>query len=448
MNLMTFSPALTLLYVCALLWILMDIHFRDLTKTQKWLVPLLILLLGVFNHVLRLEIGPIAHSKMIFLTMHLPYFLLFLHLTKCGIVKMVFMIFTAVVFMAPTTFVANYAKDFIANSPWRLFLINLIGFGIGFLMAQFIFRQGFNYIIKYADNRFILRFSVVPLLYYVYVFAGMNLDFSSLTSAGGYVVKAIPTVYVFVFYFLLLRNYKELNEKRELETAQATLRQQLTAAAEQITLLNKAQTETAIYQHNMRHHLTAIEGFLSTGNFQQAEDYIKEVQADVEAITPQRFCENELVNLLCSSFSNKAEHKGIQLTVKAKLPRDLSISDTELCSILSNGLENALRAVSELEPSLKWTELYCGIRTNKLLIEIKNPYAGEITMRNGLPISDWEGHGYGCRSIQSIAHQNRGFCSFGAENGLFTLRIVLPVSGETARDLKSVESNNFTTPVH
>ena len=428
MNLMTFSPALTLLYVCALLWILMDIRFRELTPAQKWLVPLVVLFLCVFNHVLRLQIGLIAYGKILILTMHLPYFLLFLHLTKCGIVKMGFMILSAVVFMAPTTFLANYTKGFIANSSWRLFLINLIGFAIGLLMAQFIFRRGFNYIIKYADNRFILRFSVVPVLYYVYVFAGMNLDFSSLASTGGYVVKVLPTVYVFVFYFLLLRNYKELDEKRYLETARTALSQQLSAAKEQLSLLNRAQEKTAIYQHNIRHHLTTIGAFLSAGSFQQAEDYIKEVQADVEAITPKRFCENELVNLLCSSFSNKAEHKGIRLTVKAKLPQNLSIFDTELCSILSNGLENALRAVSELEPALKWTELYCGIQANKLLIEIKNPYIGEIAMRDGLPLSNREGHGYGCRSIRSITEQNGGLCTFEPEFGVFTLRVVLPLS--------------------
>lgn len=53
MSLTTFSPALLLLFVWALLWIMMDIHFRDLTKVQRWLVPLVILALAVFNHVLR-----------------------------------------------------------------------------------------------------------------------------------------------------------------------------------------------------------------------------------------------------------------------------------------------------------------------------------------------------------------------------------------------------------
>ena len=34
----------------------------------------------------------------------------------------------------------------------------------------------------------------------------------------------------------------------------------------------------------------------------------------------------------------------------------------------------------------------------KLYIEIKNPYAGEGAVRDGLPASNREGHGHGCRS--------------------------------------------------
>ena len=227
--------------------------------------------------------------------------------------------------------------------------------------------------------------------------------------------------------FLLLHSYKELNKKRELETAQAALSQQLNSAEEQIALLHKARTQTAIYQHNMRHHLTVIDGFLSTGRSQQAEEYIQKVQADVEAITPKRFCENDLVNLLCSSYSGKAERMGIRLTVEARLPKTLFFSDTELCSVLSNGLENALCAVSALEESYRQVKFYCEVKQNKLLIEIRNPYTGEIVMRDGLPVSCREGHGYGCRSIQSITAQHHGLCSFHAENGQFTLRIVLPM---------------------
>ena len=72
-------------------------------------------------------------------------------------------------------------------------------------------------------------------------------------------------------------------------------------------------------------------------------------------------------------------------------------------------------------------EFYCGVRLNKLLIEIKNPYAGKIPFRNGLPVSVRDGHGYGCHSMQAIAGRNQGLCAFETEEGIFTLRIVIPM---------------------
>ena len=153
-------------------------------------------------------------------------------------------------------------------------------------------------------------------------------------------------------------------------------------------MLNESEVQTAVYQHDMRHHLNAIDGFLAAGKPQQAEKYIRKVRSDIERITPKRYCDNELVNLLCSSFAGKAQRMGVRLEVDAKLPRELSVSDTELCAVLSNALENALRAVSDQPEADRWVTLYCGVRLGKLLVEIQNPCAEGLVMRDGLPVSE------------------------------------------------------------
>ncbi|MFR6376993.1 MAG: GHKL domain-containing protein [Acutalibacteraceae bacterium] len=100
-----------------------------------------------------------------------------------------------------------------------------------------------------------------------------------------------------------------------------------------------------------------------------------------------------------------------------------------MCTVLSNGLENAFRAVSGLDEQQRTVSLYCGVRLNKLLLEIKNPYQGEIVMCEGLPVSDRAGHGYGCRSMQAIAARRGGLFELQAENGVFLLRLALPLNG-------------------
>ena len=284
--------------------------------------------------------------------------------------------------------------------------------------------------------RALLLFGSLPIIYYIYDYTiapRITLLYSQLLfsdfaySSAQVIAEILPTV-VGLLYMVYTTAYRQqLQRRTQAELHNSLMGGQLKQAEAEMASLRRAEAQAATYQHDMRHHLTAINAFLGAGKPEQAEKYIKQVQADIEAITPKRFCEHELINLLCSSFSAKAERMGVRLTLETALPATVAISDTELCALLSNGLENALNAVGALPEEGRWVEFYCGVRLEKILIEIKNPYAGQILFRDGLPEATQPNHGHGCRSIRTIAQLHRGLCEFKAENGIFTLRIVLPM---------------------
>lgn len=428
MNIATFSPALTLLYVFALLWILIGVEVKSFDRTQRWLILVTLFLLCAVNQFLRDLLGSASYGRLLFFSMHLPTFFLFLRIAKRGVIKTAFMILTAIVFTAPTVLIGNLVRrTLFVDSSKALLLSNLISYTVMLLLAQYVFRSSFNYLLIYGDNQFFLLFSLVPSAYYIYVLASINLDLSPLSSAAGNVVRFVPTLLIFLFYFLMPYVYKSLSEKHETKSAQTALQQKLASTEAQMALLNETNTQMAVYRHDMRHQLIVLDGLLANGKTEQAQNFVKTVMADLDSFTPKRFCENETINLLCSSYANKARRLDVALTINALLPAELPLSDTELCSVVSNGLENALRAASQPEVPDKWVEFYCELKQNKLLIQIKNPYIGQITMHDGLPVSTQEGHGYGCHSIQTITQRNGGLCSFKAENALFTLRLVLPL---------------------
>ena len=282
----------------------------------------------------------------------------------------------------------------------------------------------------------LLLFGSLPAIYYIYDYTiGVHSELLSselfyadcVCSDSQMAAEIVPTV-VGLLYMVYTTDYRQqLRGRTQAELYNSLLGGQLKQAEAEMASLRRAEAQAAAYQHDMRHHLTAINAFLGAGKPRQAENYIKQVQADIEAITPKRFCENELVNLLCSSFSGKAERMGVRLTLEAALPGSLAIPDTELCALLSNGLENALNSAGEMTGDRRWVEFYCGVRLDKLLIEIKNPYTGQIPFRDGLPETARPNHGYGCLSIRTIAQLHRGLCDFKAENGIFTLRVALPI---------------------
>lgn len=129
--------------------------------------------------------------------------------------------------------------------------------------------------------------------------------------------------------------------------------------------------------------------------------------------------------MIISSYETQMNENSISLYYSIKVPANLSVSDVDLTSILSNGLENAIHAVSELD-SGKWNiTLDLRMNDDKLLLSIKNPYAQRIEMVDGVPQAKGYGHGLGTQSIKYIVEKLRGNCQFVVQDGQFTLRVVL-----------------------
>lgn len=268
-------------------------------------------------------------------------------------------------------------------------------------------------------------FGGLPIIYYVFDYT--TAIYSDLLYSSKMVAELLPTAVCLLYMVYTTAYYRQLQRQTRAELQSSLMATQLKQAEVEMASLRQAEAQAAAYQHDMRHHLAAIDGFLAADKPQQADEYIKQVRSDIEAITPKRFCENELMNLLCSSFSARAERMGVRLTLEVSLPVSVAISDTELCALLSNGLENAFHAVGALSEDRRWVEFYCGVQAGKLLFEVRNSYTGQLTFRDGVPQADQPGHGHGCRSISTIARSHRGLCEFKADNGAFTLRVALPM---------------------
>ena len=270
-------------------------------------------------------------------------------------------------------------------------------------------------------------FGALPVAYYFFDYA-TTIYSNALYSGVRAINESLPALLIAFYVAFLTAYHAQAERSYQAELQSSMLEVKWSQAQTQMNTLRRVQTQTAVYQHDMRHHLTMLEGLIAAGKPEQAAAYIRKVQSDIETITPRRYCENELVSLLCSSFAEKAQHAGARLDVDARLPQALDISDAELCAVLSNALENALHAVAALPEKERTVSLYCAVRLGKLLIEVKNPYAGELTLSpDGRPVTARKGHGYGCQSIQTIAARSGGLCEFKASCGTFCLQIVLPL---------------------
>lgn len=274
-----------------------------------------------------------------------------------------------------------------------------------------------------SQRKLAMWLGVLPGVYYAYEYVMIYTGdrYARILALN----ELLPTAMVLFFLLFVIAYHHEMEKRRQAQRQTVEMERRLSEAGHEIALLRALEEQTAVYRHDLRHHLTMIRGLLLSNQQDQAASYLSHAEAELDGITPRRFCENETINLLLRTFERRSEKKDVRLEVKTILPPSLPVPDPELCALLSNGLENALNAAAETRDG--FISVFCQIRQNNLLFEIRNPYAGAVEMHDGLPVSrDGRPH-YGCRSIQTIVHAHSGVCTFEAKDGIFTLRIAIPM---------------------
>ena len=270
------------------------------------------------------------------------------------------------------------------------------------------------------------QFGSIPLVYYVFDYI-TSVYTNLLASGDPVVVEFMPFVCCAAYLVFLLYNSVKERTQTQLEQVQKSLGIQLNQAVREIDALRESQTLASQYRHDMRHHLQYVSACIENGQEEQAQAYISGICKEIEAQKVERYCENEAANLILSAFAGRAKKEGIQMKVKGTLPAFIMVSDSDLCVLLSNALENALHACQSLasakEKCVIDVQFYD--RDGRLFLQVENPCRDNVLFENGIPVSHEPGHGIGVQSICAIVERYGGMCTFLVQNHQFILRLSL-----------------------
>lgn len=269
-------------------------------------------------------------------------------------------------------------------------------------------------------------FGLIPAVYYIFDY-GTRVYTDLLYSGGPAAVEFMPFVCCLVYMaFLLYHSAKEQKES-QLQQVQKSLNLQLTQAVREINALRESQTMASQYRHDLRHHLQYLSACIENEQTEQAQSYISGICEEIEAQKVQRYCENEAANLILSAFAGRAQKDGVAMHVQGALPAFILVSDSDLCVLLSNALENALHACQPFAAAGEACSIDVRFyeRNGKLFLQVTNPCGSMVRFENGIPVSDRPGHGIGVQSICAIVQRYGGVCAFSVQNGQFILRLSL-----------------------
>ena len=217
-------------------------------------------------------------------------------------------------------------------------------------------------------------------------------------------------------------------DKIQAEQVQNNMSMQLAQAVRQIDAMRESQDLASRYRHDLRHHLQYVLNCIENDQEDEAKKYISTICEEIEAQRVQRYCENDAVNLILSAFVGRAKKAGVTMQVLGYLSDFILASDSDLCVLLSNALENALHACAPLVEAGQDCVIDVNFheRGKKFFLQITNPCQQEkVRLVKGIPVTDQPGHGLGVQSICSVVAKYGGLYDFSVQDGTFILRLSL-----------------------
>lgn len=293
-----------------------------------------------------------------------------------------------------------------------------------FLMLYYFFSK-FAYTAMSYSHRSLVLFGIMPISYYIFDYA--TAIYTKLLYSGGFMIaEAMPTICILFYVGFISMYHAEVQRRNRTEFEKSALSMELKQAETEIDVMKMIHEQNAVLRHDLRHHLNMISNYLENNDGDSALAYINQIKDEADKVKSIIYTDNKIVNFALSYYAFKAKQLGIRVHYSANVPQKTAIADTDLSALLSNVLENALNAAASCaDPDKREINALITEKNDKLLISVTNSYEGNIVSENGVPSSGENGHGFGVKSIRSIAHRYDGECLFEWSGGEFRTRIVM-----------------------
>ena len=282
--------------------------------------------------------------------------------------------------------------------------------------------------------RFILKRATVQLGKVRIALAGAVLGFVSatywmstniVTNFKADLFQAILAL-AFVFIICSAYFYYRLCQIRK-EQENIALQNELLAKNYQVA--KESYESNARLYHDMGNHFSMIQSYLADGKVEEARTYLNRLGKDRAAYSVERFTGIEAVDYILSQKAELARQQNIETSIHAEYPKDCKIDPVDLCTILTNLLDNALEACRKLpEASAKILSVTIRRINQFIIIQIANSCIEEPIISKGnfkTSKTDKRHHGWGMKNVRLAVEKYYGTMEHEYNKNMFTVSIML-----------------------
>ena len=178
--------------------------------------------------------------------------------------------------------------------------------------------------------------------------------------------------------------------------------------------------------HDYLNHLNTIKALAVSGDYESQTKYLSEL-IDKSTSTHDLYdTGHPIVNAILNQKFNDADENDALLIVFSDDLSSVNVNESDLVTILSNVIDNAIEAVKSCDE--KKIILKMRIHNESLYIDSTNNYSTNIDFDHYQTTKpDKQNHGYGLINIKRAVMNNSGHCFIETDSGMFHITIEIPL---------------------
>lgn len=219
-------------------------------------------------------------------------------------------------------------------------------------------------------------------------------------------------ILLYVLYQVMLYLIAKAITDKTLAEQQSNL---MSIQAKEYDSLKKYIENTSRLRHDFLHMARTARQLAKNNDTETLIKLLESYGVSIENSHSQKiFCEHNALNAIVGHYYEEALRNNIKCEWKIAIANNIAISDTDLCSVVGNLLDNAIHGCVTVDESNRLINFKADIeKGGDIYIVMTNSFNGIVKKKNDKYISTKSnGNGIGLESIKATVNKHNGYVKF------------------------------------
>lgn len=233
-------------------------------------------------------------------------------------------------------------------------------------------------------------------------------------------VLIVPIFMVLIIYLLF-----NCISKQYFENISLLMEKQVEQQVEHYKKINKLTDDLREFRHDYKNHMICLQSLLNNKQYDEALSYVKSITNQEILDSNKFFSGNQIADAILTDKNELAQKNNCKIIFDGSVSDEISVSN--LCTILSNALDNSIEACSKIDSDeTQIIDVKCVASELIQIIRISNPNLDNNAVTETSK-ADRKNHGFGLSNIRRTVERMDGQMIISSQYPTFMLEIEFKV---------------------